>query len=219
MFEYFKMGWGIVTENDPNTENCNLFLAQYHILKNKKSGLSKEDRNFFIKNMELKKNELGLYNRRSVEQQPVRSVSQDEILGFLISSELLATNHGAEIWDYVIKHCGSYNNTGRWLDYLPFNPGNGYSWGQLIGSKLSYLFLPIYTINMLIAISKESANTSSKIMLWMELETMPKTWINRMLHSIYEIRMIGQYGTDYDTAMLKAYHNKESKDFPIFKEC
>lgn len=219
MFEYFKMGWGIVTENDPNTENCNLFLAQYHTLKHNKLGLSKEDRDFFIKNMSLKINQLGLYNRRSIEGEPVRSVSQDEILGWMISSDLLVTNHGVEVWDHLIRHWGSYNNTGRVLDYLPFNPGNGYSWGQIVGSKLSYLFLPIYIINLLIAVSKEPSNTSSKIMLWMELEVMPKTWINIFLYNIYKNKMIKQYGPEYIRILLHRYHNKESlTEFPIFKE-
>lgn len=216
--EYFKMGYGLTTQADPITENCNLFLATYHILKHLKSGLSKEDRDFFIQNMELKVNQFGLYNRRSIEGNPVRSVSQDEILGWMISSDLLVTSHGADIWSHLIRHLGSYNNTGRWLDYLTFNPGNFYSWGQIVGSPLSYIFLPIYVINLLIAISKEPANTSSKIMLWMELETMPKTKINSILSSVFEHRMIAQYGADFVSVLLHKYHNRESEEFPIFKE-
>lgn len=219
MFEYLKMGWGLVTENDPNTENCNLFLAQYHLLKNVKEGLVQEDRTFFLQNMLLKNNKLGLYNRRSVETTPPRSVSHDEILGWMVSSSLFDTNHKNEIWDHLVWHLGSYNNTGNLMDYLPFNPGNFYVWGQLCGSWLSYLFLPIFVVNMLIAINKAPNDTSGKIMYWMSFDAMKKTWINGILQSIFENKMIKQYGSEYVSALLHAYHNAENKqDFPIFKE-
>lgn len=219
MFEYFKMGWGIVTENDPNTENCNLFLAQWHILKHAKGELTEADRDWFMANMTSKKNADGLYNRRSVETEPVRSVSQDEILGFLISSTLLRTPNAEKIWKHLITHFGTYNNTKRLRDSIPFNPANFYAWGQIVGSKLSCLFLPFYIANLLIAINKDPSNTSSKIMYWMELEVMPKTWINILLHSIYEKEMIKQYGGDYVSFLLHFYHGREDKvNFPIFKE-
>jgi hypothetical protein len=213
-----RLGFGLVTENDPNTENCSLFLAQWHILKENNTGLTEEDRDWFIENMKLKKNKDGLYNRRSVETVPVRSVSQDEILGWMVSSTLLSTPNADKVWDHLKWHCLSYNNTGRWLDYLPFNFGNLYSWSMMVGSKIGYLALPIYIINLLIAIHKEPANTSSKIMYWMELEVMPKTYINLLLHAIYEKEMIKQYGGDYVSVLLHKYHNAEKPEFPIFKE-
>lgn len=219
MFEYFKMGFGLVTKRDPTTENCNLFLAQYHILKHLKSGLTDEDRDFFIANMETKINERGLYNRRNIEPAPTRSMSQDEILGFLISSTLLQTSHADKIWKHLVTHFGTYNNSGRLSEYVPYNPANFYIWGQIVGSKLSNIFLPFHVINLLIAINKAPIHTSSKIMYWMLYEAMPKTWINTILHSIYERQMIKQYGSDYVSFLLNFYHSTESQqDFPIFKE-
>ena len=219
-FEYFKMGYGLVTENDPTTENANLFLAQWHILKEAKGELTDEDRDFFMQNMVLKINpENGLYNRRSIEELPLRSVSQDEILGFLISSTLLRTPNAEKIWKHLITHFGTYNNTGRLKDSIPFNPANFYAWGQIVGSKLSCLFLPFYIANLLIAINKDPSNTSSKIMYWMEFEAMPKTFINNLLYSVYENKMIKQYGADYVSFLLHFYHGREDKvNFPIFKE-
>lgn len=218
MFEYFKMGYGIVTENDPNTENCNLFLAQWHILKNAKGTLTDADRDWFMANMTSKKNKHGLYNRRNVETEPIRSVSQDEILGFLISSTILKTPNAPKIWNHLKSHFGTYNNTRRLRDYIPFNPANFYSWGQICGSLFSYFFLPMYLINLLIAINKEPSNTSSKIMYWMEFEIMPKTKTNVYLYNIYDKKMKKQYGNDYVSVLLHLYHNKEKPEFPIFKE-
>jgi hypothetical protein len=216
MFEYFRKGFGLVTEHDPLTENCNLFLAVWHILK--KDSLTEADRTWFMESMTMKKNAKGLYNRRSEESEPVRSMSQDEILGFLISSNILVTPNGQKVWDHLITHFGTYNNTGRLSEYIPYNPANFYSWGQIMGSKLSYLFLPFYVANLLIAIHKDAQNTSSKIMDWMEFQVMPKTWINKILYKIYEKQMKKQYGENYISVMLHIYHNAESAEFPIFKE-
>lgn len=218
MFNYFVDGYGLVTERDKTSENCNLFLAQWHILRNNKGLLTDADRDWFMQNMILKKNAKGLYNRRSVEQEPVRSVSQDEILGFLISSKLLNTPNAEKIWKHLRGHFGTYNNTGRLTDCIPYNPANFYAWGQIVGSVLSNMFLPFYIANLLIAIHKDPSNTSSKIMYWMEMEVMPKTWINKTLFKIYNKQMIKQYGDDYLRRLLSLYHNAESLDFPIFQE-
>lgn len=216
MFEYFRKGFGLVTEHDPITENCNLFLAQWHILKG--STLTEADRTWFMESMIMKKNAKGLYNRRSEETEPVRSVSQDEILGFLISSNLLVTPNADKIWSHLITHFGTYNNTGKFSDYIPYNPANFYSWGQIMGSKLSYLFLPFYIANLLISSHDSVEATSSNIMYWMEFHVMSKNWINKILFNIYEKQMKKQYGENYVSAMLHIYHSAESADFPIFKE-
>lgn len=219
--EYFKRGFGLVTEHDPITENCNLFFAEYLALKAKRlHQVSDEDLDMFVENMQLKINQRGLYNRRSEESEPVRSVSHDEITGWLVSSRILGTNHGKEIWSHIVKHLGSYNNTGRFLDSLPFNPGNYYAWGELVNSHiLSKIFLPMYLINMLIAISKDPQTTSSKIIYWLELSAMPKTWINNVLWSILERQLKKQYGEKYIHALMEIYFGSENRDeFPIFVE-
>ena len=216
MFEYFKIGYGLVTTNDPVTENCSLFYAQYLTLK---TLCTTEDLIFFRKNMRLKLNERGLYNRRSVEPTPVRSVSKDEILGWLVASKILDTEHGQNIWHHLITHFGSYNNTGRMLDYLPFNPGNFYAWGQIVGSKLSYLFLPFFVVNLVLCCNKPVENTSSKIMYWLEFKNMPDSFINKQLSKYYERKMKAQYGENYLLGLYNIYFHMESKtEFPLFKE-
>lgn len=214
MNKYFKDGFGLVTEQNSTTENCNLFYAQYLALK-------KPDVNdliFYRRNMRMKVNERGLYNRRSVEPLPVRSVSKDEILGFMTASVLLKTEHAGKIWRHLLTHFGGYNNTGRMFDYLPFNPANYYNWGQLVGSKLSYLFLPIFVANMLIACNKPVVDTSSKIMYWLIFKTIPTTKLNNFMHTYYERKMKAQYGENYLRGLYEIYFSTESRtEFPLFK--
>jgi hypothetical protein len=213
-FEYFKDGFGLVTKRDPTTENCNLHYAQYLVLKSKPNVL---DLVFFGKNMKMKLNDRGLYNRRSIEPLPVRSVSKDEILGFMTASHLLNTEHKNKIWKHLITHGGGYNNSGRLLDYLPFNPGNFYNWGQLVGSKLSYLFLPIFVINLMIACNKKPQETSSKLLYDLIFRTIPKTFINKILFKYYDKKMKSQYGDKYLYEMYCIYFAAESKtEFPLF---
>jgi hypothetical protein len=169
--------------------------------------------------MSLKLNERRLYNRRSIETIPVRSVSHDEITGFLVASKILNTEHGKVIWKHLMTHLGAYNNTGRIEDNLPFNPGNFYAWGQLVDSIISYIFLPLYIINMVIACNKEPQNTSSKIIYWLELKNMPASFINKQLFKYYERKMKAQYGENYLEGLFNIYFNTESRtEFPIWKE-
>lgn len=211
---YFREGFGLITSNDPDTENCSLFYAEYLTLKQE---VTEEDRQFFCNNMLLKLNERGLYNRRSIETIPVRSVSKDEILGFLVASKILNTNHGKVIWKHLITHFGAYNNTGRLLDYLPFNPGNYYPWGQIMGSFLSYLFLPMFIVNLFITCNKGPQNTSSKILNWLEFKNMPETFINKQLCKYFEKKMKAQYGEKYLDGLFNIYFNMESRvEFPLF---
>lgn len=212
--EYLKEGFGLVTERDQFTENSNLFYAQYLALKTIESA----DVDFFSNNMRLKLNDRGVYNRRSIEPLPVRSVSKDEILGFMTASKLLKTDHAEEIWQHLLKTGGSYNNTGRLFDYLPFNPGNYYNWGQLVGSKLSYLFLPIFVANLLIACNKPASNTSSKIMYWLIFKTLPTSKLNNFMCRYYKRKMKAQYGENYLRGLYEIYFSMESRiEFPLFK--
>lgn len=211
---YFRDGFGLVTEADQATENCNLFFAQYLAL----SKPVVTDLIFFRRNMRMKINDRGLYNRRSIEPLPIRSVSKDEILGFLTASSILHTEHKNKIWRHLLTHFGSYNNTGRLLDYLPFNPGNYYNWGQLLESKLSYLFLPFFAANLVVACSKEKQNTSSKILYSLIFKTMPKSKLNNFMCSYYERKMKAQYGENYLRGLYEIYFNSESRtEFPLFK--
>ena len=222
MFDYFPDGYGLVTQHDPITENCNLFYAEYLELRKRNeyfdSAFKVIELSRFHYNMYLKHNQkFGVFNRRGKEDK--RSVSHDEITGWLVASKILGTGHGRDIWKHLIKHGGSYNNTGRLLDYLPFNPSNYYAWGQLVDSKLSYFFLPFYMVNLAIASSKPKENTSSKIIYWLELQNLPDTFINRKLKEYYQEKMNNQYGRDWLKSLFGIYFNSEDKlNFPIFKE-
>lgn len=214
--EYFRKGYGLVVFCNESTENCNLFYAEYLTLKTQHT---EQDVQFFVNNMKLKINERGLYNRRSFETVPVRSVSKDEILGFLVASKILNTEHRFIIWKHLIAHFGSYNNTGRLLDYLPFNPANFYAWGQILESPISYLFLPFFVINTLITCNKKPQDTSSKILKWLEFRNMPANFINKQLFRYYEKKMNAQYGENYLRGLYEIYFNMESRtEFPLFTE-
>lgn len=221
MFEYFLSGYGLATQNDPKTENCNLFYAEYLTLKKRdqyfESHFKLMEKSRFMTNMAQKLNERGVYNRRSGNDK--RSVSHDEITGWMVSSKILNTSHGWDIWSHLTGNFGSYNNTGKLFDYVPFNPANYYAWGQLVESKASYIFLPFYMINLLIASNKPKENTSSKIIYWLELSNMPKTAVNIWLNNYYESKMKSQYGNNWLRSMLEIYFNTEDREnFPIFKE-
>jgi hypothetical protein len=218
VFNYFKPGYGLVTKQDPNSENCNLFYSELVTLKKPISDVdSFLLHNMFTNNMILKYNcKRDVFNRRSGND--TRSVSQDEISGWVHSSYLLNTEHKKIIWNHLISHFGSYNNTGKLMDYLPFNPANYYSWGILCDSWLAYLFLPFYVINLIIALSKEANNTSTKILYWLDMVNMPQTFINKILKKFYVYRMKKQYGEKYINSILRYYFYGEDKDFPIFVE-
>lgn len=210
--DYFKKGYGLVTERDQTTENCNLFYAQYILLKGKWDA---KDYLFFMDNMARKYIKKGLYNRR--EGNDTRSVSHDEITGWMVASHLLGTNHKQHIWDYLIKHLGVYDNNGS--VYLPFNPANFYNWGAYVESPLHWLFLPLYFINLQIAIHRPKQETSSKIIYWLELFSMPDNWVNRQMKKIFVKKMTDQYGEQWLSGLYEIYFKEENKlTFPLWIE-
>lgn len=214
--QYFKEGFGLVTENDPETENCNLFYAEYLTLKKQ---INQQDVDFFVNNMNLKRTSSGLFNRRSKEPTPTRTVSKDEILGFLVTSKICNTGHGKEIWKHLITHFGTYNNVQEWRGRMPFNLGNFYTWGQLVDSPLSYLFLVMFTINLIICSNKKPEDTSSKIMYWLIFQNLKETTLNKMLKKYFEKKMKAMYQEDYKKSLFNIYFHMESQEnFPIFKE-
>lgn len=210
--KYFKEGYGIVTEQDPVTENCNLFYAQYLLL----SGNHDYCETFrFFDNMNMKLNARGLYDRRPASDP--RAVSHDEITGWMVASYLLNTSHKYAIWDQMLWHFGAYNNNGK--EWMPFNPGNYYAWGAYVGSPLRWFFLPIYAVNMAIAINKPKDATSSKIIYWLELYSMPDDWVNRLLRKYYVSKMRKQYGKEWLKGLYEIYFGRENrKEFPLWKE-
>jgi len=201
---------GLVTSSDPVTENRNLFYAEYLALGGVDQGF-----NSFMHQKQLPN---GLYLRSSLHTN--RTVSHDEITGWMASSYILKTGHKLEIWKTLLSNYGAYPAVVKdFTDKLPYNPGNYYSWASYAGSASKYLFLPMYFINLLIAIAKEKQNTSSKIIYWLELSTMPKTWINLQMKKIFEAKMKSQYGEKWLESLFSIYFANESRtDFPIWKE-
>ena len=200
---YFSYGM-LITERDKTTENGNLFLAQYLTLG------GKIEREYFETGMRDRQLKSGLYKRSPIHN--TRSVSQDEILGFMVSSKRLGTNHRFIIWNQLMSHAGAYpaviENT---LDYLPFNLANYYVWGSLANRNWTKIFAPLYLVNLMINMSKEPKNTSSKILNWLELSN-----INSPLFKwFFEKRMTAMYGEKWLASLLLYYHRDEKEDFPI----
>lgn len=210
--EYFQLG-GLVTKNDPNTENCNLFYAEWLTLRCLGVTRRLGWQDYFIDGMDSKWNlKTKCYNRRTFDDS--RSVSHDEITGWLVSSKILYTTHGENIWKHLITHFGSYNNTSKMVDYLPFNPANYYAWGLLVNSRLAYIFAPFYLINLLISANKPPENTSSKIIYWVQLSNTHSP----LFKKYFEYKMKKMYGEKWLASLLIIYFGKTEKDdFPIFQ--
>lgn len=207
--EYFKSGFGIVTENDIYSENSGLFLAHYIADKKNAKGL-----NAYLEKMQMAKLPNGLYMRSFHHTK--RSVSHDEISGMLSSSYIYQTLHHKIIWEQLKEHWGAYPAVViNWTDYLPYNPANYYAWGAYAGSKWSRVFFPFYLTNMLISINKDPGETSSKLIYGLELNTMPMTRLNVFLKKIYEKKMIEQYGENYKMELRKIYFGREKPEFPL----
>lgn len=205
--QYFNEG--LVTSQDIQTENRNLFYAEYLALGGVDQG--------FNSFMHAKQLPNGMYLRSSVHTN--RTVSHDEITGWMASSHILKTGHKLEIWKTLLSNYGAYPAVVKdWTDRLPYNPGNYYAWASYAGSYAKYLFLPMYFINLLVAIAKEKQNTSSKIIYWLELSTMPKTWVNIQMKKIFEAKMKAQYGENYLKGLFNIYFGAEDrKYFPLWK--
>ena len=207
--DYFQLG-GLVTKENPTTENNNLFYAQY---------LASGGENVYNYNevMASRRTSNGLYLRSPHHTK--RSVSHDEITAYMAISKMLKLNYHHEIWNQLKANYGAYPAIiEKWYDYLPFNPANYYAWGEYAGSKWSKIFFPLYFINMTIALSKDKQQTSSKLIYWLELNTMPSTTLNRFLKDFFNSKMTSQYGADYLKKMRMIYFNQEDEDFPLFKE-
>ena len=202
IMEYFNEG--LVTKSDPQTENRNLFYAEYLTLGGVDQGF-----NSFMHEKQLPN---GLYLRSSIHTN--RTVSHDEITGWLVSSKILGTCHGEVIWSQLVRHYGAYPAAVKnWTDYLPFNPGNYYAWAKLVGSKASIFFFPIYLLNLVISCSKPPKDTSSKIIYWLELSN-----INSPLCKwFFEKRMKSQYGDAWLSSLLIIYFGTDS-EFPLLKQ-
>jgi hypothetical protein len=209
--DYFSPIFGLITKADPITENGGLFLAQYHASKRDKKGFD-----IYLQKMNNAKTEKGLYMRSANHKE--RGVSHDEITGMMASSHLFQTIHKDIIWSQLKENFGAYPSVVKdWSDRLPYNPANYYNWGQYVGSKFSYVFLPFYVANMFLAIKEGKSETGSKLIYWLELETMPDSIINRTLKNFFQKEMKKQYGENFLFEMRKIYFSQENEsEFPLF---
>lgn len=211
---YFSPVFGLVTKNDPQTENGGLFLAHYLVLC---SMLSLEPdpiaRQVYIEKMTKARISSGLYLRSSYHTG--RTVSQDEQTGFSVGSYLLNLPHRFDIWDYLVENKGIYPATGVAKFY---NPGSYYSWAVLADYKLSALLAPFYTLNLLITSVKDRLDTSSKLIYLTELYVMKeKSSYSNLLWKYFSWKMKRMYGEDWITELYAIYFSMEDSDHPLIE--
>ena len=131
---YFSDVYGIVTKHDPVTENGGLFLAHYLVLKKyHEIEIDGRDRLLFMEKMHNAWESRGLFKRSSNHTK--RTVSHDEITGFMVSSNILGTWHGKDVLWFLKKHFGNYPATGKNKFY---QPSDYYAWTLLCDSKWSF---------------------------------------------------------------------------------
>lgn len=186
-----------LTDTERGNENGILFLVEYFILLDMLGQLTSEHANIFkqiVNDLEI---EDGIYDRGKLDrygEQPVRSISHDNISAISAGSYLFGTEHARQIADYGLKHFFVYDNNGQ--EYLPMNPGNYTPWLYL-GERsklLQLVFLPFFLINFTITMLKPKQDTSSKLLYLVELYAMQKTSkFYKFLFNIYMKRIKKQY--------------------------
>lgn len=209
-FDYFSYG-GLVTKNDPTTENMNLFLAEYLTVG------GHVEKEYFIDAMDSRRLSNGLYLRSPIHK--ARTVSHDEILGFIVTSKILNTYHRFEIWNQLVENNGAYPAVAHDIsDLISYNPANFYPWAMITEHEnVAQIYLPFYLVNFLLNINKPYKDTSSKIKTWLEISNMPPTKTNQLLAIQFDDSMIKMYGRCWLEVLMHIYHG-EDPDFPIYKE-
>lgn len=218
--EYFSQEYGLVTDNDPETENGQLFLAELILLNNRygKDTTSLDD----LMKTQLLYSEVepGLYNRNP-DLFDKRIMSHDNLAGIFSWSYLAKTEHRFSIWKYLLKHLGTYDNsrgkTKQLSRFLPFNPANFFIWGLCAESSIYLLFLPFYLVNLIISSNKPKEDTSGKILSWVELYPHRNHWLVKHLFDYYTNKMYKQYPGVYIAELMRIYHGNNSPEFPIRK--
>jgi len=211
---YLSDIYGLVTDNDPTTENGQLFLEEVSLLD--------EQEQYYNTMVTQLKNSIvskGLYHRNA--NLTDRTMSHDNMSGIMSWSFVNKTEHRKDIWGYLVKHLGTYDNTkGKSKQksrFLPFNPGYIFVWGLCAESR-AYLFgLPIYFISLLFVVGKPVGDTTGKILTWVELYPHRNHWCAKHLFHYFQFKMMMMYGPSYLKEIMNIYHGKNSKEFPINK--
>lgn len=216
--DYLTTKYGLTTDLDPTSENGQLFLTQLIILSQKSLYLPVINA-VMNKQLQDSKVEEGLYNRNP--ELTTRTMSHDNLSGIFTYSFLDKTKERFEIWNYLLKHLGVYDNTkGKSTQlsrFLPLGPSNFFIWGLCAESNIYLLFLPFYILSLIIACSKPKEDTSGKILIWVELFPHKEHWLIKHLYNYYEKKMLPQYGVYYIKNLLAIYHGGSSREFPINK--
>jgi len=208
---YFNDILGLVTKHDPGTENGGLFLAYYSVLLKMLNITDDYARVIYTIKMGSARVENDLYLRS--QNHPNRTVSHDEITGMIASSYILKTPHRHNIIKYLTRHFGNYAATGESKFY---NPADFYAWFELTGSKLKYLFLPFYTINLLITSNKTAQDTSGKLIYMTELFLMKDISLySKLLWKYFDWRMKLMYSEKWVKDLVDIYFHTEDLDHPI----
>ena len=215
--------YGLTGIQDPTSENGQLFLATYVVLM-AKLGASVhqwvEAQDTMFKQLESCKVEKGLYNRNS-DLVDRRVMSHDNLQGIMVWSKVCNTFHKFDIWDYLVKHLGTYDNTKgkspQLSRLLPFNPANFFIWGLCAEKKWTYIFLPFYMISLYITCNKPKEDTSGKILDWLGLYFNNEHFLVDKLFAYYEKKMKEQYGENYLKELMNIYHGNQGESFEILQ--
>jgi hypothetical protein len=208
---YFNGILGLVTKHDLGTENGGLFLAYYSVLLKMLNITDDYARVIYTIKMGSARVENGLYLRS--QNHPNRTVSHDEISGMIVGSYILGTYHRFNIMRYLKHKLGNYPATGENKFY---NPADFYAWFELTDSKLKYLFLPFYTINLLITSNKKAQDTSGKLIYMTELYLMKDISLySKLLWKYFDWRMKLMYSEKWVKDLVDIYFHNEDMDHPI----
>lgn len=225
--EYLSTKYGLVTDNDPVTENGQLFLAELIQLT------SSSTQNYLIPTynllmqMQLNASKVkdGLYNRNP-DLTDRRIMSHDNMQGIMAWSYSQNTYHRFQIWKYMWMHGFTYDNSqgksSQLSRFLPFNPAYVFMWGLMAESKLIYIFLPIlypiFLVSLMMACNTKHEDSGGKILYWLGLTALRDNFLIKIPLRYFEKKMKHSYGEDYVKELMRIYHGRNnSKDFPIKK--
>lgn len=219
---YLSEKYGLITDNDPVTENGQLFLAELLLLPLYYVGT---DFHYdavvtMFRQLENSRVEKGLYHRNP-DLVDRRCMSHDNMSGIMAFLYMTKSDIRFDIWNYLVRHLGTYDNTkgkSKQLSrLLPFNPGNFFIWGLCADSKRYKWFKWLYKINLKIVCKKPKEDTSGKILTWVELVQFQKHPDCIDLWNYFEASMFNQYGENWLIELMKIYHGGNSPEFPIRK--
>lgn len=217
--EYLSTTYGLVTNQDPKSENGQLFLAQLILLKQiRGQNIDPETVCLFMQILNSSVED-GLYHRNPDLTE--RTMSHDNLSGIFSWSYIRDNRFRHKIWNYLLKHLGTYDNTkgkSKQLSrFLPFNPSNFFIWGLCANSNIYLMFLPFYLVNLVISSNKPSNDTSGKILNWVELYPHKHHWLCKYFWKYFANKMTKMYGENWIVRIFDIYHGGNSKEFPINK--